>query len=332
MPADQMQWTIGQVLDWMTQKFALLERTTPRLDAQLLLSRVLGLSRVALYTKLDQPLTLEERTELRSLVRRRVAGEPVAYILEEKNWHDMCLFVDNRVLIPRPETETLFDLTRAWLESRGEAPTVIVDLCTGSGCLALALARCFPDAQVYGVDNSKGALEVAQINASRLGVSNVEWIFGDVLADTLWQNLNDWHQDGLLLVVTNPPYVSEEEWKKCDVEVRQYEPREALVAADNGLEVARSVFENWKKHTESFAEHPNNTRSSCLCVEAGDGHPESLLVADGAERLVFHASGAARDYPSDQSFACQDLEGRPRFFMSARGSASLGDNQLALRD
>jgi release factor glutamine methyltransferase len=355
-------WTIGRTLQWMTERFAKISPTA-RLDAQLLLGQVLSCTRVQLYAEYDKPLSVAERDALRPLVRRRMRGEPVAYILQRKDWHDMTLYVDSRVLIPRPETETLFDLYSAWLASQLEGgederqtanpEVVIFDLCTGSGCLALALARRFPRAQVFGVDKSSDALAVAMINAERLGVRNISWMLADVTSNGFWEELKA-HLDKVpqldgsrrvCAVVSNPPYVSAEEWEQCSPEVREFEPRIALVPdGDTSLCVSESILAQWS-HL-NFACRDGETRFF-LGMETGVDHPQSMLAnrnspgsdANRQQFSVFRADDSVRDFPLAQchgasgedssfvpvvSFVCEDLEGKSRFlFASAVSQASL---------
>jgi release factor glutamine methyltransferase len=334
--AHDSQWTVGRVLDWMTAKFSSLERATPRLDAQLLLGAATGLSRVQLYTRLDQPLTSDERQILRELVQRRVRGEPVAYILQQKEWHDLILYVDGRVLIPRPETETLYDLAQAWAGHVLGQPALIVDLCTGSGCLALALARRFPAARVIGVDISLEALAVCAVNQERAQVSSVEWVAADVCDAAFGDRLVEWvrlscpmdaqenkapltaHPAGGargVVLVSNPPYVCEQEWSMCDVEVRDFEPRLALVADDDGLSVAHCLLGHWQRLTEVSAGQP-----ALFCMEGAEGHPARLAhsLGRGTAPLVrCSAQQHVREFPLNAAFAACDLEGRARFFMDS---------------
>lgn len=334
-------WTVGRVLEWMTARFAALERATPRLDAQLLLGAATGLTRVQLYTRLDQPLSTAERAVLRDLVQRRVRGEPVAYILKNKEWHDLSLYVDERVLIPRPETETLYDLAQGWAAHVLGVPALVIDLCTGSGCLALALARRFPGAHVIGVDVSPGALEVCALNQGRAGVSNVEWVQDDVSLPGFSDRLLHWvsrscappekvvepvelegaHPDGReggVLLISNPPYVSEHEWNLCDLEVRDFEPRLALVSEDDGLALSRCLVGHWQRMVQSRPD-----LRALLCLEGADGHPARLAQKGVRAELpsLVHCSAHqhAREFPLNELFAARDLEGRARFLMDSFG-------------
>ena len=167
---------------------------------------------------------------LRRLIGRRAAGEPLQYLEGTAAFGPIDLVVDERVLIPRPETEGLWELATGLVT----APQVIVDLCTGSGALAIALARSFPEARVVGTDISADALDVARANGRRLA-PRVEWRQGD-LFDALDPSL----EGAVDLLVSNPPYVAEAEWPSLPDDVRR-EPRSALVAGETGLEVHRRI-------------------------------------------------------------------------------------------
>ena len=325
---DDSQWNIGRTLNWMSERFVGCSQS-PRLDAQLLLARALTCDRVKLYTQIDKPLSRDERDTLRGMVKRRLAGEPVAYILGVKHWHDMELVVDRRVLIPRPETETLFDLLSAWsvpsLESdrlAGRRP-VIVDLCTGSGCLALAFARRFPHALVFGVDVFAEALDIARENGRRYGVENITWC--DPLDVTQRQALHACldaaraQGDGSFVLVANPPYVTSAEWSALDAGVRDYEPRLALEAGEDGLDVARSIAAVWDDLKGSFLDGPEPL-AGFFGLELADGQPQKLMAMRSPLDLkpgVIPAS--PRDYPQNRAFAAADLEGRVRYLFEHIG-------------
>ena len=320
-PATTNLWTIGRALTWMTERFSE-SSDSPRLDAQLLLAHVLSCARVTLYTQIDQPLTLEERELLRGVVRRRLSGEPVAYILGVKSWHDMDLLVDSRVLIPRPETETLFDCLAAWSAvslqrdvAEGRVPLVI-DMCTGSGCLALAFARRFPQAKVLALDVSPAALEVARENALRLKVDNVTWLEPTDVQDesAVWRHLGPLLEtcNGSLVVVANPPYVTTEEWVHLDLDVRDHEPRVALDGGQDGLDVARAVYGIWNLLSQNFAPVRTKSRPGFLGMELSAGQPNHLAPQACLGNLEVVAEGP---------FVLKDLAGSPRFLMAHAGAA-----------
>lgn len=226
-------WTVRRMLAWMAEDFRAVAQQSARLDAELLLARVLGCDRVRLYMDLDRPLDQDELARLRELVRRRRSHEPVAYILGEKEFYRRMLEVDSNVLVPRPETELVVDraLERIGQDSGGP----VLDLCTGSGAIAIALAAEREQLQVDGVDVSAGALELARRNVERHGVADRVALHHGDLFEPLAQGRR------YALIVSNPPYVTEAEWVALAPGVRDHEPRLALVGGRDGLEVIRRI-------------------------------------------------------------------------------------------
>jgi release factor glutamine methyltransferase len=223
--------TVAEVLRRSTEYLAEHGSPTARLDAELLLSHGLGLSRIELYTQFDRPLGDEELAACRELVRRRGMREPVAYVIGRWGFRHLDLAVDSRVLVPRPATEVLVDRCLALLEG-AERPRV-VDVGTGSGAIALALKHERPDAEVVACDVSQDALDVATANAERLGLE-VEFHLSDLLAGVPGGEFT--------LIASNPPYVSEAELAGLQPEVVDHEPRLATVAGPDGLEVFRQLL------------------------------------------------------------------------------------------
>lgn len=306
MSDSQRLWTLNEVLTWVVQRFRRADIDTAVLDAQLLLCRVLQTTRVGLYTDSQRPLTAEERGTLRDFVARRLAGEPVAYILNERFWYDLPFYVDKRVLIPRPETECLLDFVIESIDSmpsfQGVQP-VIVDLCTGSGCLAIALAKRYPQADVTGVDVSEDALEVARRNADRHQV-NVRWLLCDLAQAESFQIIRQQIGHRPHVVVANPPYVAESCWAGLDISVKQYEPRLALVSPDAGLFLGRCIWQ----HTQSvWALTPG---PFVFAMEMGVGHPASL-VGESLPAVPFRS--AYIEKPINRWFSLGDMENRQRF-------------------
>jgi release factor glutamine methyltransferase len=227
-------WTILEVLKWTTARFAERGLTSPRLDAELLAADALGMTRVALYTQFDRPLEAGELAALRQRVQRRQAGEPVAYITGHKEFWSLDLLVDGRVLVPRPDTETVVEEALARLPAG--APARIADVATGSGAIALALGKERPDAVVVATDLSAAALAVAAANAERLG-QTPRLLPGDLLAPLLPLV----EAEGPFDVVTaNLPYVPSAEIPTLTAEV-QSEPRLALDGGDDGLAIVRRL-------------------------------------------------------------------------------------------
>lgn len=197
-----------------------------QIDAEWLVAHVLKCQRLSLYLNYFKEVAEDDLVILRKLAKRRALGEPLQYLLEEENFYGNPLRVDQRVLIPRPETEELvYQLTQIW--QNATPPERILDLGTGSGAIAIALARLFPNIHVTAIDASKEALQVAQENASRSGVQGricfirSNW-FSQVQGDFDY-------------IVANPPYLSEKEWESAAREIRLFEPKRALVSAQEGL-------------------------------------------------------------------------------------------------
>jgi release factor glutamine methyltransferase len=228
--------TLGEVLAAATDYLAGRGVENARLDAERLLARALDLSRIELYTQHDRPLTEAERATARSLVQRRGRREPLAYILGDWGFRRLTLLTDARALVPRPETEIVVERCLALLV---EVPSPrVLDVGTGTGAIALALAQELAGAQVTATDSSAGALALARENAAATGLE-VVFVETDLLAGV----------DGSFdLVVSNPPYVDPAEFDGLEPEVREWEPRAALV--DTGqteriaLEATR-VLDGW---------------------------------------------------------------------------------------
>ena len=230
--------TVREALEAGARELAAAGCDTPQLDAQLLLAHATGGDRAALVTRSGHPLAPGVEHAYGELIRRRAASEPVAYLLGRRGFRHIELEVDRRVLIPRPDTETLVEVALGC-----SAGARVHDAGTGSGAVALALKHERPDLRVSGSDSSAAALEVARANARRLGL--------DValeLADGLPPGSYD-------LVVANLPYVREDEWDGLMPDVRLFEPREALVSGADGLDAIRALVGAAPSGTRLALEH-----------------------------------------------------------------------------
>jgi release factor glutamine methyltransferase len=228
--------TLAEVLRGATEYLAGRGIDTARVDAELLLARALGLSRIELYTQHDRPLTDAERSAARELVQRRGQREPLAYVLGDWDFRRLTLKTDRRALVPRPETEIVVERCLALLEGI-EAPR-IADVGTGTGAIALALKQERPDAIVVATDISADALDLARENADANEL-DVRLVQADLLEGV---------EGPLDLVVSNPPYVGAEELDALEPEVRDWEPRGALVDEGQTLRLAhdaQSVLDGW---------------------------------------------------------------------------------------
>ena len=234
---------------------------SPRVDAEFLLAHVLGISRSALA--LVGELGVEAETVFHALLERRAAREPLAYVLGEWGFRRLTLKVDRRVLVPRPETEVVVERCLELLSELDEP--AVLDVGVGSGAMALAIADEHPGARVTGIDTSAGALAVARENAERLGLA-LE------LAERDAADLGEAEWD---LVVANPPYVDPSEIDGLEPEVRDWEPREALVGQGAHEEIGRAARTTW------------------LVLEVGDGQAEP--VAGALRALGYGSVRVSRD-------------------------------------
>lgn len=225
----ETEWTVGALLDWTAQHFVKKGCDSPRLDAEVLLAHALKLKRIDLYARYNEPIQEEAKAKFRDLVRRRADGCPVAYLVANKEFYSLPFFVNQDVLIPRPDTECLVDV--ALRIGKKENWKTILDLGTGSGCIAIALAKSLPQVKVVALDISAKALEVATKNAILNKVADrVSFVLGDLFAPL---------ENGLTFdaIVSNPPYIPDHDIKDLDKDVKDYEPRLALSGGGDGFSV-----------------------------------------------------------------------------------------------
>jgi len=217
-------WTTLAVLDWTTKRFSEAGISSARLEAQVLLAHVLGCSRTQLYTGFDKPLAEAELAGYRELIKRRLAGEPVAYLVSEHEFWGLPFHVDANVLVPRPDTETVVEVARATRADR-KAPCRVLDLCAGSGAIAIALAKELPAATIVATDVSEAAAALARRNAERNGFADrIEVRRGD-----LWEPVAGEMFD---LITANPPYIASAVIPTLAAEVK----REPVIALDGGAD------------------------------------------------------------------------------------------------
>jgi release factor glutamine methyltransferase len=294
MVAEQV-WSVKAALDWTATFLAEKADEHPRRSAEWLLSAATGLSRVELYAFHDRPLSDSERATLRESVRRRAAGEPLQYVTGEVAFRHLVLKVRPGVLIPRPETEVLVDTVlpeaRRVVGERGTA--VVVDLCTGSGCVALSLASECSGTTVFATDISATAVEIAAENAARLGL-------GDVVTTScgdLFSALPEALCGTLDVVVSNPPYVPSADVPELPAEVAGFEPHLALDGGIDGLDFCRRI----------------------LAGGRGWLRPGGLLAVELDERMVRKAAAEAVEWYEDVTVV-SDLTGRDRILSARLGS------------
>jgi len=237
---DEQSWTIGKLLTWTTDFLREKGADNPRLDAEVLLAHARSCPRIELYTAFEQEPDEPVRTAFRELVRRRAEGTPVAYLVGHREFFSLEFRVSPEVLIPRPETELLvvrgIDLAKLLSpEDDSEADLQIADVGTGSGVLAVCLAKHLPSTRVTAIDVSQPALEVAHDNATRHKVSErITFLCSDLFAECSADAQFD-------LVVSNPPYVSTAEMSQLDAGVHNHEPHLALDGGEQGMAVYRRL-------------------------------------------------------------------------------------------
>jgi release factor glutamine methyltransferase len=238
-------WTVGKLLTWTADYLKKSGSGSPRLDAEVLLAHARGCKRIELYTAFDEEPSPQVRAAFREMVRRRADGSPVAYLVGHKEFYSATFEVNPDVLIPRPETEHLVveALDCAKKLSATTQSLEIVDVGTGSGAIAVSVAKHFLKCHLTAVDISPEALEVARRNAERHGLNaqRIQFVQGDLLS---WCTAGQQFD----LILSNPPYVSPEEYLSLAKTVREFEPKLALVAEQGGGEIIRRLVNQAAVH------------------------------------------------------------------------------------
>ena len=269
--------TLGEVLKRTTAFFAERGVPSPRLDAEFILAHALGLARLDLYLEFDRPLTEAELAACRAPVERRGKREPLAYVLGDWGFRRLTLRCDSRALVPRPETEVLVERALALLE--GVDRPRVLDVGTGTGAVALSLVDERPGLRATALDISPGALALARENAeaTRLEIELVEGDFRDGLPGGPYD-----------LVVSNPPYVKQDEIEALEPEVRDWEPRGALVSDDGPAQVARVAVAALKSGGALALEIGDGQAAEVAAVLEELGYQDVTITPDlnGRERIV----------------------------------------------
>lgn len=237
-------WTVRRLLDWTAGHFGKKGVDSPRLAAEMLLAHVLGVERLKLYMDPDRPCSELERAAYRDLVERAAAHEPVDYLVGLAPFFSMLLKVSPAVLIPRPSTETVVEhVIQHAKRTPGFRTPHIADVCTGSGAIAIALAKHLPGCRVTATDLHEDALVIAEQNAGEQGVADrITFRQGDLLQPLGEQRFH--------YVVSNPPYIPEDEWLDVAPNVKDYEPHHALRGGIDGLDLVRKVIAGAPRHLE----------------------------------------------------------------------------------
>lgn len=288
-------WTCKDILEWTTGYLERKGDERPRLSAEWLLSDVTGLSRVELYTNYDRPLTPDELAEMRAGIQRRAAGEPLQYVTGETAFRHIVVRCEREVLIPRPETELLVEAVLEHLPdaSTGPYPAYVLEVGTGTGCVACSLARERAKTHVVATDISPVACALARRNRDALGLAGlVDVVEGDLVSGVDPRLVG--HFDAL---VSNPPYIPTEVVDELPYEVRGFEPHLALDGGADGLDVYRRL----------------------LVVAPQVLRPGGVLAVELFETTLDAAADLARAQGGWASVEVrQDLTHRPRFLVAVR--------------
>ena len=248
-------WRIIDVINWGVDYFENKSLENPRLEIEIFLQHILDCKKIDLYINFENKVSAPDLNTLKGYIKRRLRNEPSQYIVGKSNFYGRDFYVDNNVLIPRPETEILINACIEFLSMKDDPE--IIDIGTGSGCIGITLAKEIPSSNVIAIDCSEKALAVAEKNAKNIGIKNIDFVKSDFLKQTI-----DLRAD---LLVSNPPYIPKEDISTLMADVKEYEPSKALTDNLDGLEFYR-VF------SKKF--DPMIKMDGALIVEVGnDKHP-----------------------------------------------------------
>jgi release factor glutamine methyltransferase len=260
----------------------------PSVNAELIVFHGAGIDRLAAYR--DNPdITDEQKMSIDGLLERRVRGEPVQYIIGYMDFLGLTITVGSGVLIPRPETELLVEEATKEVRSRKESDSRhpesntpdslrILDLCSGSGCVSLALAHAFPDAMVFGTEISRIALDYAKKNAEANHIANTIFLHGSLFEPVERQTTFD-------LIISNPPYIKTADMKNLQPEIKDWEPREALDGGRDGLDFYRKIFGRTFRFLKA---------EGCIILELG--FDQAAAVSDIARKSGFNIITIVKDF------------------------------------
>lgn len=275
----QNLWRIKDLLEWTTRYFLEKGIQEPRLEAEVLLACVLKKNRVYLYANYESPVNSEEREKYRQYIKRRVKGEPIAYISGQKEFMSLEFIVSPEVLIPRPETEVLVEKVLELADK--DDIHKICDVGTGSGAIAISLASFLKNRSIYAVDLSVAALDIARKNAEAHQV-NINFIEGDLMEAV--------EEEGFDLITANLPYVSYEQWSMLDGGVKDFEPRAALIAGGDGLDIYRRLLPQARNKLRSggylLIEIDPGQSEAAREIFKGFGQTEIIKDWTGRDRIV----------------------------------------------
>jgi release factor glutamine methyltransferase len=275
----QKIWRVIDLIKWGEQYFSENDFDNPRKEIEILLQDILECSRVDLYLRFEEPLAKTQLVKLRDWVQRRKSREPIQYITGKAGFYNLILDVTPDVLIPRPESERLVELLLSTVDR--DEKISILDIGTGSGCLALALGKELPNANITGIDNSAKAIEIAKINAETLKIKNVKFLLMDIFEERIDEKYD--------ILISNPPYIPQQEIESLMQDVKEFEPLSALTDYADGLTFYHKISE-----ISPTIVNPN----SWLYLEVGLGeHPKTAMKLFSNEK--FKNVELIKDYNGD---------------------------------
>ena len=234
-------WTVGKLQRWGVEFLESKNIDEGKTSIDLILCEVMKLERIELYLKFDLPLNVFELNQIKDYIKRLVNNEPLQYILGKSYFYNLEFVVDKNVLIPRPETEELVD--KIVNDNKDKSDLVVLDIGTGSACIAISLAKNLKKSKVFAIDVSDSALDIAKTNARINKIDNIEFYNLNILEKIPKTKFD--------IIVSNPPYISNDEFGKLDVTVKDYEPEIALTDYGDGLNFYRRFYEIFDKMLNS---------------------------------------------------------------------------------
>ncbi len=286
-------WTTRKLLDWLRGALKDKGVEDSRLCAEMLVAHVLGCPRLKLYMEVDRPASPDELSQLRSLAKRALAHEPVQYLVGEASFYGISLKADKRALIPRPETQTLVDQAAEAIKSIEDRPPRVADVCTGSGCVAIAIASQNPGAVVHASDIDADALELARENLERHELAERITLFSGDLLSALPEG------EPFDAIVANPPYIPDDEWTDVAANVKDHEPTHALRGGVDGLDFVRRIIDEAFERLQP---------GGLLALEVAASQAEAALQLLDASSL------------SADTAIVRDFTGRPRVVRATRSA------------
>lgn len=285
----KQDWTVQELLDWTKNYFVQNNVAEPRLEAEVLLACALDLDRIGLYVQHDRPVNLDERTRFREMIKRRISGEPTAYIVGQKEFMSLPFNVDSRVLIPRPDTEVLVEEAIRLLNGMS-GDLRVADIGTGSGAIAVSIAHYVPKTVVWAVDIDPKAVCVAETNAVQNGVeSRIQFVIGNLLEPVAGEQYD--------LIASNLPYIPSEEMSKLPNEVKNFEPVRALDGGSGGIrfycELIPQAVQCLHEGGYLMMEISDQRQADDVAHTLGQGWAELYILKDlgGRERVVVARKG-----------------------------------------